>query len=190
MDIPPEIAFRRVTPTPAMHQLVSDEIDRLDELDDRLISCRVMVELPQHRHETGDLYAVRIDMNVAGEELVISRTPPGHHTHEDPLQAIGEAFDKARRVLDDAKKRRQGRVKHHESRTDGIVVKLFPDEGYGFIESTDGVDVYFHQNAVRNEGFADLEVGSRVRFTEEQGDQGPQAIAVMIAEPRSRSAGG
>jgi cold shock CspA family protein/ribosome-associated translation inhibitor RaiA len=180
MEVPPEIAFRHVSPTEAMHQKLSDEIAHLDALEDGLISCRVMVELPQHRHKTGDLYAVRIDMNVRGQELVVSRTPPEHRAHEDPVQAIGDAFDRARRVLDDAKKQRQGRVKHHELPILGRVVRLFRDEGYGFLDSGSGQEIYFHENAVLDGDFAGLEVGSQVRFVEEQGDEGPQASMVKI----------
>jgi cold shock CspA family protein len=51
-------------------------------------------------------------------------------------------------------------------------------EGYGFIEASDGREIYFHRNSVLGDGFDDLEVGATVTFNEEQGERGPQASTV------------
>ncbi len=58
--------------------------------------------------------------------------------------------------------------------------KLFPD--YGFLETSDGREIYFHCNSVLNNGFEKLQVGTHVHFAEEQGNEGPQASTVTIAE--------
>jgi cold shock CspA family protein len=58
-------------------------------------------------------------------------------------------------------------------------VRLFPEDGFGFLEAPDGREVYFHRNSVL-EGFETLEVGSEVRFAEEQGIEGPQASTVSL----------
>ena len=57
---------------------------------------------------------------------------------------------------------------------------LFPVEGYGFLETADGHDVYFHENSVLNNAFGRLEVGDEVRFHEEGGEEGPQASTVEL----------
>ena len=72
----------------------------------------------------------------------------------------------------------QGQVKRHEAAPQGRVARLFPEEGYGFIESVDGREIYFHRNAVVNGGFERLAVGAAVRFAEASGDKGPQASTV------------
>jgi cold shock CspA family protein len=58
------------------------------------------------------------------------------------------------------------------------VKKLLPEDGYGFLESADGREIYFHRNSVRELGFESLEIGARVRFAEEEGEKGPQASRV------------
>jgi cold shock CspA family protein len=58
------------------------------------------------------------------------------------------------------------------------VSKLYPDEGYGFIGTTDGRDVYFHRDSVLHEGFDHLRIGTEVTFAEEVGEKGPQASSV------------
>jgi cold shock CspA family protein len=58
------------------------------------------------------------------------------------------------------------------------VVRLFPD--YGFIETADGLEVYFHRNSLVRGDFDHLEEGSQVRFVVEEGDEGPQASTVQV----------
>ncbi|MDR4480710.1 MAG: cold shock domain-containing protein [Nitrospira sp.] len=60
----------------------------------------------------------------------------------------------------------------------GIVTKIFHDEGYGFIAMDDGLEVYFHQNAVHELAFDDLEDGMEVKLNVEPGQKGPQATTV------------
>jgi len=60
------------------------------------------------------------------------------------------------------------------------VVKIFPGEGYGFLEDDEGREIYFHRNSVLDGAFQRLEVGSEVRFAEEAGEKGPQASSVGL----------
>ena len=48
-----------------------------------------------------------------------------------------------------------------------------------------GSEVYFHRHAVGNGRFETLDLGIPVRFTEEEGDQGPQASVVEIVHSKS-----
>jgi len=63
-------------------------------------------------------------------------------------------------------------------------VKLFSEEGYGFLETPDGREIYFHRNSVIGSDFDRLEIGTEVRFAEETGEQGPQASTVTIVGKR------
>jgi cold shock CspA family protein len=49
------------------------------------------------------------------------------------------------------------------------VTQLFPEQGYGFLQTPDGHEVYFHRNSVLDGGFDWLEVGTEVTFAEEEG---------------------
>ena len=62
----------------------------------------------------------------------------------------------------------------------GTVVRLDPSGEFGFLESNDGQEIYFHRNSVLDDAFARLAVGSRVTFAEELGEKGPQASTVKL----------
>lgn len=188
MQTPPEIRFRNLEPTADLMAQIDEEIGRLERFFDRITSCHVMVEVPNPRHEEGNLYHVRIEARVPGAELVVSREPPARQKREELPVAITEAFDAMVRRLEDHVRKLRGDVKTHEEMPHGRVVKLFPYEGYGFIETPEGDEVYFHENSVLDGAFDRVEVGSRVRFAVEEGIEGPQASTVHLLDRRTPAA--
>ena len=94
--------------------------------------------------------------------------------------AIQHAFDAIRRRLEAHVRRMRNEVKSHETPPLARVARLFAEEGYGFLETADGREVYFHRNAVLNGDFAHLQVGTEVSFVEESGDRGPQASTLRL----------
>ncbi|MCE4047376.1 MULTISPECIES: cold-shock protein [Bacillaceae] len=61
-------------------------------------------------------------------------------------------------------------------------VKWFnAEKGFGFIESTEGQDVFVHFSAIQSEGFKTLEEGQDVTFEIVEGNRGPQAANVTKA---------
>ena len=71
-------------------------------------------------------------------------------------------------------------MKHHEGPSIGTVLRIDPSGEFGFLETSDGQEVYFHRNSVLADGFSRLTVGSRVTFAEEPGDKGAQATTVKL----------
>jgi ribosomal subunit interface protein len=181
MQLPLQVSFRNMPPSPAIEEHVRERAAKLEEFHGDITGCRVVVEAPHRRHHQGNLYHVRVDITVPGREIVVSREPAAHHAHEDAYVAIRDAFDAARRQLEDHARERRGQIKAHEPAPHARVVRLFPEEGYGFLATADGREVYFHQNSLVNGDFARLAVGDEVRFTEEPGEQGPQASSVHLA---------
>ncbi|HZP82067.1 MAG TPA: cold shock domain-containing protein [Chthonomonadaceae bacterium] len=58
-------------------------------------------------------------------------------------------------------------------------VKWFNDaKGYGFIETTEGKDIFVHYSAIQKEGFKTLAEGQEVTFDIVEGTKGPQAANV------------
>ncbi|MEE8531977.1 MAG: HPF/RaiA family ribosome-associated protein [Alphaproteobacteria bacterium] len=179
MKIPLQITFRDVPPSEAVEARIRKKAHKLERIYDRITSCRVVVETPHRRHHQGTLYHVRVDLTVPGSELVVNREPPEHHAHEDVYVAIRDAFAAVQRRLRSHVARQQGNVKVKEGPPHGIVVRLFPEQDYGFLETLDGREIFFHRNSVLNNGFERLELGAEVRFAEEEGEKGPQASTVI-----------
>ncbi|HMA69382.1 MAG TPA: cold-shock protein [Candidatus Mcinerneyibacterium sp.] len=62
-------------------------------------------------------------------------------------------------------------------------VKWFDSKkGYGFIKAEDGNDVFVHYSEIDADGFKSLQEGQEVEFETEEGQKGPQAKNVKIAE--------
>jgi len=177
MQTPLQIAVRNVEDSDAARTLARKCVEKLEVFYERITSCRVMIEVPQ-RFPAGTpiAYNVRVDVRVPGEEIVIKR-----QAHPELHTAIQEAFDAAGRRLQDYARRMRGDVKHSATTSRGTVTQLFPFEGYGFLQTDDGREVYFHRHSVLDEAFDRLEVGGVVRFVEEAGDKGPQASSVALA---------
>jgi cold shock CspA family protein len=195
----------------AVEAHIREAAQKLDVFCDEIMGCRVLVEIPHQHHRKGKLYHVRIDLTVPGAEFVIKRapklvtdTPTRFHkapdemqleesrelskyaVHDDIQLSIRDAFDAARRKLQDYARRRRGVLKVHEGSPHARVTKLFPDEGFGFLETADGREIYFHENSVLVAGFSDLKIGTEVHFAEEQGEKGPQATTVTPVSHHGR----
>jgi cold shock CspA family protein len=126
------------------------------------------------------VYHVRIDLTVPGDELVVSRDPGKDQAHEDVYVAIRDAFDAARRQLEDHARQQRLQVKTHEPTPLGVIVELQREEGFGIIETPDGRRLQFGRDSVRNADFDRLEPGESVRFDEEMSENGPQASTVRV----------
>ena len=189
IKIPLQLTFRNMPPSEAIEAHIREKAAKLDLFHHRIMSCRVVVEAPHRHHHKGKLYHVRIDMTVPGGELVVNREPTKHAAHKDIYVAIRDAFGGARRMLQDYARRQRRQVKLHDTPPVARVSRLFPEEGFGFLETADGREIYFHQNSVLGAGFAHMEVGTEVYFAEEQGEKGPQASTVKLTgRPSVRSA--
>jgi len=173
-----KVTFRDMPPSPAVEAELREKVDKLTQFYDKIMSCHVVVASPHRHHQKGKLYNVRVDLTVPGGEVVVNRESGKPGAHHDVYVAIRDAFDAARRQLQEYSRRRRGEVKAHEPEAVARVSKLFP-EGYGFIETPDGRELYFHENSVL-EGFGQLTLGSEVHFKEEQGAEGPQASTVRL----------
>ncbi len=176
MQVGLQISSRNVELNPGMEVAIRAAADRLDSFYDRIMSCRVLVETP-HRHlRAGAQYNVRVDLTLPGGELVVKRQP-----ERNLLTAIQRSFEAARRQLEDYARTQRGAVKLPATSPRARVARLFSYEGYGFIGTEDGREIYFHRNSVLNDAFDRLEIGTTVRYAEEAGEQGPQASSVAVA---------
>lgn len=189
MQIPLELQFKNLPKTPELEDYIHTRADKLDHYCDHISSCRIIVDKPQNHLESGSPYRVRIDVTVPpGHELVSRREPGDGEMHEELKTVIADTFNGMERQLKKLNQRQRGEVKDHpQQQVSGIVQKIFPEEGYGIIESVEGRDVYFHRNSVLNDDFDRIEIGTGVNFMQEVGDEGLQASTVrVVAKPGVR----
>lgn len=180
MDVPLEIRFHNVDRSDALEADIRDRVAKLEELGEHIVSCRVTVDAPHKHHRQGNLFSVKVDIRMPGSEIVASRDAGMNHAHEDPYVAVRDAFKAARRQVQDYIRVHRGKVKAHEAAPHGRIVALRPDQDFGTIQTLDGREIYFHRNSVLNADFDTLETGTEVWFSEEAGDEGPQATTVHV----------
>lgn len=179
MQLPLQISFQHLPQSDEVEDIIYENAARLDGFCDHIMSCRVVVDVPHRHHKSGNLYQVRIDIKAPGEELVVNREAGQHTEYKNLRVAIDDAFNTAVRLLEDYVRRHRLDVKAHaEATPHARVAKVFPEVDYGFLETPDGREIYFHRNSLLGADFDQLEPGTEVTFVEEMGDKGPQASTV------------
>lgn len=183
MQTQPQITFRGMEPSAAIEHTIHERIGRLESFHDRITACRVVVEAPHRHGQKGQIYRIAIDVDVPGGSVVVNREPGRDHAHEDIRVAIRDAFNAAQRQLEDHVRKVSGyRAKDHPAKAQGTVDRIFADEGYGFIRTAPGEELFFQRASVTGEGWQNLTVGSKVHFTAMVGEKGPYAVAVTVTE--------
>ena len=60
-------------------------------------------------------------------------------------------------------------------------IKKLTDKGFGFINTGNGQDMFFHSSCCQGVRFEELREGQTVTFTEGRGPKGPRAENVELA---------
>ncbi len=184
MKIDLHITFRGMEPSPSAEAQIRRRAEELEQFSDRVTACRVVLEAIDRHHQHGRIYRVRVDLTAPGGAIVAGREPGRDHAHEDAHVAIRDAFDAARRRLQDHMRRIDGQTKQHEPPASGRIATLFAERDYGFLAADSGEEVYFHRNSVAGHGFDNLRVGEPVHYVidPDEGEKGIQASAVIPLE--------
>jgi cold shock CspA family protein len=173
MRIPAQITFRDFERSAALEASIREKIAKLELVTPDLVGCRVTITQEARHHQQGREIALRLDITTRGREFAVTRKH-----HEDAFVAARDAFDAARRVLQDTVRQRRGDIKQHAPTQHGVVARLDGQAGFGFIEADDGRELYFARENVVHPDFDRLAIGTRVEFLEEAGAEGPQAKRV------------
>lgn len=177
MELILQITTRDIPHSDALESHIRQKAEKLEKFYPHIISCRIVIELPhKHKHQ-GRMFDVHLDITVPGAELIVNRT-----AHEDVYVAVRDAFDAVKRQLEDYARCQRGDTKMHAPVLHGKVVRLFSDEGYGFIETPDGHELYFHRANLSGHDFDQLTVGEEVQFLEDIGSEGYQAKRVSTGK--------
>ena len=175
MKIPVHITAKGPALAPDQEAMIQASVAGLERYFARLVGCRVVVGVP-HRRPGGEPveWTFRLFLTVPGGEVAVTR-----QARASFREALEDAFDAARRRLQDYAREMRGDVKLRAEELQGRVSKLLSYEGYGFISAQNGDEIYFHRNSVPNAGFDRLEIGTDVRYVAEEGERGAQASTVV-----------
>ena len=197
-ELSPTITFRGLPHSDAIEAYVRERVTWLEQFHPRLQRCHVVIEVPhRHRHEGRHVH-VAIEMHVPGADPIVVAHEASRHgglkdvegeelpkdagldeAHRHARVAVREAFDAARRRLEDVAREHRGAVKAHEVPAHGRVAEISHVDGFGFIEAGEA-RVYFARESVLDGAFESLQVGTPVTFVEEKGEKGPQASTVRV----------
>lgn len=176
MQRPLQIVFRDMPHSEAVEAHIREKAEKLEQFYSNIVGCKITVGLAGKHQQQGKLFNVRVDVTAPGAELVVNRD-----LHEDMYVALRDAFDAAKRRLEDYGQRQRGDIKFHEGPLHGKVARLFTD-GFGFIETADGQEYYFNRDNLAHADFDKLAVGSEVQFIEEAAAEGLQAKRVSVGK--------
>jgi cold shock CspA family protein/ribosome-associated translation inhibitor RaiA len=165
----------------SVEDYVIERLQKLDRLAEGVTSCRVTLKREQSSHHQGNLYSVLVEVRTPPQHDLTAKKQKQIRDMSAQLPAlINQAFTAIERQLKKTAERRRHEEKSHQSEFLGIVEKLFMD-GYGFIRTLrDNQQYYFHRNSVLHGDFGSLSIGAEVRFSPEEGQNGPQANSVQI----------
>jgi ribosome-associated translation inhibitor RaiA/cold shock CspA family protein len=180
MQIPLQISLHGIGHSDALYNAIREKAEKLERYYGHMMSCRVVLELGGRHKRHGKQFSVRIDLRVPGGELAVTR-----EHDEDAQIAIRDAFDAARRQLEDYARGQRGDVKRHPPEYAGRVARIDAAAGIGFIATDDGREYYFSRDNLVTPTFEHLAVGTPVRFIEERAGEGLQAKRVSAHGKRS-----
>ena len=167
------IEGQKVEILPEWREKIEAELGRLQKHHSGpILHARVEIIGTAHHHLGA--FEVHLVVTMPGDVITIIRQG------EVVQPLLVEAFDVLDRRLEERSHIIQQKVKAHEEfARRGRIIRLFPEGDYGFIETDDGLEVYFHANALKKGSFAALNPGTAVKFGQEEGDKGPQATWVQ-----------
>lgn len=188
MQVPLEIAFHNVDHSDWAENEIRTHVARLEDIFNRLTSCRVRVD----QRATNDQHTippvVRIEIGLPGRKDIVVAHEPDHlqrrFQRPDLHNAINEAFRIAERQLSEFKERLADRTSamSHEAANEflGQVADILSERDHGFLMTKEGGLLYFHRNALLTGNFDKLKRGDAVSYVEEVGDTGPIATKVRV----------
>lgn len=104
---------------------VIEKVQKLEQFSKEIISCSVVIEAPNKRHQHGNLFNVNIEVTLPGCDIVASKHSDQNHAHEDVFVAVRDAFNAVRRQLQDFVLKQCGEVKTHPESPHGAIKELF-----------------------------------------------------------------
>ena len=182
MQVAPQVIFKDVDRSPWVEEYVAERVQHLEKFSDEITSCHVTLSQEQGSHRKGNRYSVMVEVRVPRQhDLAVKKQKEVRDMQTQLPALINQAFGAIEKQLKKTVALRRHEEKTANGKPHAVVEKVFGKEGYGFIRAVeDDRQFYFHRNSVLHDDFERLEVGTEVRFTPQEGDDGPQASSVQI----------
>jgi ribosome-associated translation inhibitor RaiA len=100
MQLPLQVTFHNLTASESVEQEVRQHATQLEAAFPRMVSCRVLIDVPHRHQHQGRRYRVRVEVGVSGVRAVGGQAGDEHAENEDVHLAIRDAFRAVRRQLD------------------------------------------------------------------------------------------
>jgi ribosome-associated translation inhibitor RaiA len=114
MQLPVKITYRGLEKSEKIDDLVIEYAGRLEKFCDHINRCDVAIEQPNHGHQKGNPFRVRIDVTVArGHELVADEKQKDNGAHDPLTKVIHDAFKTMERQLRHVVDKQRREVKTH-----------------------------------------------------------------------------
>ena len=168
------IEGRNIDMTPEWKREIEDRMSKLQSVYDNLIHGRVTLTKNLHHNKSQHVAEALVVVSLPGRHTITARKE--NKTFEEAIRSAFNALQTELRKYRD--KRASKDIRNPVIPLRGVISKLFPEQGYGFILQAGGDEVYFHRNAVHDFKFEDLEDGTEVAFNIEEGEKGLQATTV------------
>lgn len=172
MDL--HIESRNVEMTPRWKTEIEERVADLQRGHEDLTHGRVTLTKNRHHKKDQRVAEAVVIVTLPGRRTITSRKE--EKTFEEAIRTAFAAVEIELRKHREKRASKEIRIPPIPLR--GVICKLFPNEGYGFILKEGGGEVYFHKNAVHGLKFDELEDGQEVAFNVERGEKGPQATTV------------
>lgn len=183
MESEPIISYHHIDRSAAVDDLVRTRISALELRFDRLTGCDVVMDAPQKKKRHGRVLRVRLNLHLPGPDVTVAREVAQGSARDDLVLAINRAFTAAEKALKRRKKRmNKVEVKHHAPVLHGEIAELESELGHGWLRGDDGRMVYFQRDSLTSDAWDKLKTGMRLRFRRLDGDKGPFATGVSLAE--------
>lgn len=178
METPIEIMFDQMDPSPGLRARVRMHAEALERFAARIERCRVVIARRQG-DDQGDRFSVHITVDLPGSDTCPMSIRSKDETHPNVQAALRQAFDSVVRLLEDHMPVWSNEIPRHKAPSLGRVVRLFKDEGFGFVETSEG-EIYFSHDNVADDAFDRLEVGDQVRLVamDRSSEDGRQAATL------------
>jgi ribosome-associated translation inhibitor RaiA len=115
MQMPVQIAFRHLDPSAAVESRARELARELEHFSSSILRCRVTIDCP-HKHQThGRKFEVHLEITVPDKQIMVSHAHPASDDHENLYMALRDAFDAAKRQLQEYERIRRRDVKAHSA---------------------------------------------------------------------------